>query len=333
MRRFGGGTFGPRAGHLLPALVTSIVLCLIPGAAAQALSIHVSYDSSVGSAPIAFKSAFASAVQLFETTFTDPVTININVGYGEVNGTSLDSNVAGQSLTYLAGPLTYSGVKSTLSTDSASVADTTAVGSLGSADPTGGGNFVVSTAQAKALNLISNDSFTDGYVGFSSSLNFSYDPNNRGVAGQYDFIGVAQHEVSEVMGRIALLGADLGSVANTYSVLDLFRYSASDTRQLVGGQTAYFSINGGTTDLLNFNKNGNADFGDWAGTTVDAANAFASIGALLPFSATDITEMNVIGYDVAAAAPSSVPIPDSIVLLGSGLLGLGAIRRRKRGPA
>jgi hypothetical protein len=50
---------------------------------------------------------------------------------------------------------------------------------------------------------------------------------------------------------------------------------------------------------------------------------------LQPFSATDITEMNVIGFDVAAAAPSSVPIPDSIFLFGSGLIGLGAMRRHK----
>jgi hypothetical protein len=251
-------------------------------------------------------SAFNDAIQFFESTFSDPITINLDVGYGEVDGLTLGSNAAGQSLTYLDGPLTYSQVTSTLAADATSANDDTAVASLGATDPTNGGNFVVSTAQAKALGLLGASTAIDGYVGFSSSLNFAYDPNSRAVAGEYDFIGIAEHEVSEVMGRIALLGETLGSgtgaIQDSYSIQDLFRYSAKGTRQLVGGKAAYFSVDGGATKLLSFNSIAGEDYGDWAGSTIDAANANASKDALLPFSTTDITEMDVLGYTVACFA-------------------------------
>jgi hypothetical protein len=48
--------------------------------------------------------------------------------------------------------------------------------------------------------------------------------------------------MTEVMGRIA------GLSSFGYSVMDLFRYSAPGERQLTGGQVAYFSIDGGTTE-------------------------------------------------------------------------------------
>lgn len=247
--------------------------------------------------------AFSDVVQFFEATFSDPITINIDVGYGEVDGQPLGSNAAGQSLTYLAGPLNYSDVRTSLANNVTSANDATAAASLGTTDPTAGGNFVVSTAQAKALGLLGASTAIDGYVGFSSSLSFAYDPNNRAVAGEYDFIGIAEHEISEVMGRTALLGETLGSgagaITNSYSIQDLFRYSAKGTRELVGGKAAYFSIDGGKTKLLGFNTVAGEDYGDWAGTTVDAANAMASTGTLLPFSTTDSTEMDVLGYTLA----------------------------------
>ena len=46
------------------------------------------------------------------------------------------------------------------------------------------------------------------------------------------------------------------------SPLDLFRYAAPGTRQLGLGLPAYFSIDGGKTDLSNFDIS--SDPGDWA---------------------------------------------------------------------
>ena len=46
------------------------------------LTINVTYDSSVGSAPAGFKTAVTAAVDFLEHAFSNPVTINIALGYG-----------------------------------------------------------------------------------------------------------------------------------------------------------------------------------------------------------------------------------------------------------
>ena len=65
------------------------------------------------------------------------------------------------------------------------------------------------------------------------------------------------------MGQIALLGTPLDGLSHTYSALDLFRYSSPGARQLTAGNTAYFSLDGGNTDLNNFNTLSGEDTGDW----------------------------------------------------------------------
>ena len=105
---------------------------------------------------------------------------------------------------------------------------------------------------------------------FSSVYPFTYDPNNRAVAGAYDFIGVVEHEFTEDMGRIDLFGADIGGTANSYSLLDLYHYTSPGVHTYTGTATNYFSVDGGTTNLDYFNTNPNGDLGDWAssaGTT------------------------------------------------------------------
>jgi hypothetical protein len=106
------------------------------------------------------------------------------------------------------------------------------------------------------------------------------------------------HEISEVMGR-ELWGG--GTIAGTraYSALDLFHYSASGVRDLVGTQAGYFSVDGGTTNLNSFNTNSGGDYGDWAGGTNDAFNAFGGSGVIMPVSAADLTELDAIGFDAA----------------------------------
>jgi autotransporter passenger strand-loop-strand repeat protein len=52
------------------------------------LSINISYDASVANAPAGFESAVSSGVAFFESTFTNPVTLNIDVGYGALGDTS-----------------------------------------------------------------------------------------------------------------------------------------------------------------------------------------------------------------------------------------------------
>src|ERR1700685_536630 len=63
--------------------------------------INVIYDSSVNSAPAAFKTGIQSAVAYLESVITTPITVNIDVGYGEIDGQSLGSDAAGGRGTFL----------------------------------------------------------------------------------------------------------------------------------------------------------------------------------------------------------------------------------------
>ena len=287
------------------------------GSQSAGLIINVTYDASVANAPAAFKTDIAAAVQFFESQITNPITININVGYGEVDGLSMGSGSLGESMFYID-PFTYSQVKNALVADATSANDMTAIATLPSSDPTNGGTFYLSTANAKALGLISG-SYTDGYVGFSSSLAFDYNNSDGVTAGQYDFMGTVEHEISEVLGRTT----DDGQ-SGEYTALDLFHYSAPGVRDLSSPTTTgYFSINGGQTDLANFNTNPSGDYGDWAGSVGnDSALAFASPGVVDPFSATDLTAMDAIGYNLAATGPAAPTVasfsPDTGVV-GDGI--------------
>ena len=93
-----------------------------------------------------------------------------------------------------------------------SAADTTAVASLGPTDPTGGGQFWLTRAESKALGqLLGTSVVNDGTFTFKHSDSFTFDPTHRAVSGKIDFIGIAEHEISEVMGRAAgLTGLTLG---------------------------------------------------------------------------------------------------------------------------
>jgi hypothetical protein len=255
--------------------------------AAGGLVFNITWDSSVNNAPAGFTSAIAAVVNYYTSVFSDPVAVNIDVGWGEVAGQALASGALAESETNL-GVFTYSQVRAALAADTKSPDDTTALAGLPASDPTGASSFVIATAEAKALGLGANAA-VDGYVGFSSSAGYTLDATNGVLPGTYDFVGVAEHEISEVMGRIALLGTSLGSgvLSHTYTALDLFRYANPGVRQLTAGNPAYFSPDGGTTRQNNFNTVSAGDAGDWAsGGGNDSYNALSAAGSPNPSPST-----------------------------------------------
>jgi hypothetical protein len=86
--------------------------------------------------------------------------------------------------------------------------------------------------------------------------------------------------------------------------LDLFRYTSPGILA-TGGTAAYFSINGGNTNLDAFDNylaNG-GDAGDWASSVPDDSyDAFSNPGVANTVSATDLTAMKVLGYTLADAS-------------------------------
>src|SRR5262249_15231228 len=159
-----------------------------------------------------------------------------------------------------------------------------AAASLPASNPAGGANYLVPTAEAKALGLMGASTSLDGSIGFSSIPGiFDYNNADGVSAGQYDFYGVVAHELSEVMGRLILGGS-------SFPPFSLFDYSAAGVRDMSGAQPGYFSINGGQTNLDSFNSVAGGDLGDWASSAGnDSFLAFAKSGVVLPVSQADLT--------------------------------------------
>src|SRR5665213_911131 len=166
------------------------------------MEINLIYDASVNAAPAAFKTALTDAALFLDSLITNAITVNIQVGYGEDNGASLGASNLGEGGSGSGPLISYSQLKSDLVANATSATAQQAVSTLPSSNPTGNGVFYVSPAQEKAWGLLSaTGSEIDGTVGFSSTAAFDYNPNNRAVAGEYDFIGVAEHELTHALGR------------------------------------------------------------------------------------------------------------------------------------
>ena len=303
---------GPGGGAPGGGTTTSGSSTLVTNGTGTGLSINVVWDSSVSSAPTGFTAGILQVAQYFVSHFTDHVTLNINVGFGEAGGRSLNGAL-GMSLTNLQSS-SYTQIQNALAADQTSAADASAVASL-LGDPTNGGHYWISTAESKGMGLLTSTTNTDGSVGFSSSSGiFDYDNSNGVSSGQYDFFAVVAHEFSEVMGRILLVGATVGGTSNSYDVLDLFHYSAPGTHDLSGSVAGYFSVDNGTTDLHDFNVSSlGGDRGDWASSsTPDAFDAFGTPGVVEPISSSDLTALDAIGWNMASTAPPPA-LPDLTV--------------------
>jgi hypothetical protein len=264
---------------------------------------NISYDASVLSAPAAFKATVEQVASFYASLFTDNLTVNLTVGFGEVGGSAMPSGALGASLTYLTST-TYKNLVTALKHDMSSSADQSAVSTLPATDPTRFGHYWVSTAEGKALGIYAGTGL-DGSVGFSSTATFDYDTTDGVAPGAYDFFGTVAHEFSEVMGRMLLVGGRISIYSNSYTPLDLFHYARAGLRTFAGTKAGYFSIDGGQHNLESFNTIPSGDYGDWSSAKgVDAFNAFATSGAVAPISTADVTALDVIGWNAAPGGAS-----------------------------
>jgi hypothetical protein len=301
----GGGSGGSTGGGGTPTPTPTTTSSTLVGTSGG-LQFNLVWDSSVASAPSGFKNAAIAAATQYTQLYSNAEVININVGYGEVNGSSLGSGslAASMSTGYYEN---YSQVVAGLKRDAASSTwQQSADATLPSSDPTNGANFFVTAAEAKTFGQINGyGTATDGYVGLSSAYTFFY--NGQAVAGEYDAIGAFEHELSEVMGRVGSVGAMFGS--NVYTPLDLFRYSSYGVRDLTAGP-GYFSVDGGKTSLATYNNPLNGgDAADWITSLVGDSYGAGYAGVQAALSPTDIIETSVTGYNMTSLALSSTKTP------------------------
>ena len=270
-------------------------------------------DSSAGSAPSGFVAALNYVATVFDQLITNPITVTIDVGYGEIDGQAIEAGAVGESLGATQ-TITYAQALSALTANATSLTDASAVASLPAQNPFGSDQIVVTTAQEKALGLApANGTAVDGYIGFDSTVPFEFNLNALGMqtgisnfpSTDFDFYAVAEHEVSEVLGRISAL-----DTSGQVSILDLFRYASDGIRSTAAATAGYFSVDGGATNLATFNPDATqGDLGDWiwsANNPFDTSDAFSE--GIAPGTVPEITSggdtvvMDAIGYSV----PSSI---------------------------
>jgi hypothetical protein len=290
----------------------NIVFDITYTAAVQADSHFASIQSAVN-----FVSAEYSAL------YSDNITLNFTINEGAVGlGTSLFSN------NYFRG--SYSTLRNALIADAKTSDDATAtaLANLPVAAPYAPGgsldnsnDWFATSAEAKALGLITNQTLFDGTYTFDNTQTYTYDPNNRG-SGGFDFIGVTEHEFSELMGRTQQ------SSSFGYDILDTMRFTAPGVRNvdLSGVSGVDFSFDNGNTNLAGYNA-GAGDKQDLDGAVpTDPFNASTSDNQAHSLNAVDISMLDVIGYDRVTTA---TPEP-STFLLALPLLGFGLVKFRKR---
>ena len=305
--------------------------------------------------------AFNRAAAQWESFIADPITVTIDADLA-----SLDPGVLGS-----AGSVrlfdSYDIVRNSLVLDSADETDDAIVAALPTAAeadftvPDGfavGSNLSANKANFKALGFEGLDEqfgVSDGTITFSSNFSFDFD-NSDGVGmGQFDFEGVAIHEIGHVLGFVSevdsvdgLLNANMTSANLIPTTLDLFRF-ADDTmndpdnlldftmasRSLVPGSDDIFDQVlpgfGNTESLLStgaFTGDGNqaSHFKDnLALGILDPTFAPGEIGVISP---NDLRAFDLIGYEISVVA---VPEPGTLLALIAG--GLFAVCRRRRSEA
>jgi hypothetical protein len=131
------------------------------------MKFNLTYGPDIASAPDGFKATVEAVAAFFESTFTDPVTINVKVERG------LSGGLLGHSDYTLTGPYTFAQITTALAHGPQSGSDAIAVASLPTADPiTGNHAYYMTSAQAKALGLMGASDALDGTVQFANNPPF-----------------------------------------------------------------------------------------------------------------------------------------------------------------
>ncbi|MCV2361300.1 NF038122 family metalloprotease [Paucibacter sp. TC2R-5] len=320
-----------RAARRWPALLAGSALAMGLAGSAHALTFTVTFGTQGGVISEANKDVITNALSFYSSTFTDP----INVALEFHN----DTAVYGQSSFSYYAP-SYSDFRDKLLVDATSTNDAIALTKsvqVGALAPVGSSSTIgLKTANARAIGLNLAPATTGGkcFTGmFDGCIGLNFDVFGSNAITT----AVAQHEINEVLG----LGSGLPKSTSLPWVGDLFRWQSVGVRSFstnpgvpntpcdAGTPAAYFSIDGGTTLLNQFNNCTNGgDYGDWIShNPSQVQDAFGSGGAMTR-GGTETVALDVIGYTLAAA----VPEPDSWALM---LTGLGATawaaRRRQRG--
>jgi hypothetical protein len=334
-----------RTGRRL-GLLSAVALgtALVAGQSAHALLITPTFDASItGNVnAVAIEGAINSAIGTIDGLFSNVVTVPVTFTYTPAAA----GNLLSTNQFYFN--QTYSAYVALLNADAAANPQNTvlatAIANLSKGNNSNGSrNMAIAGNQ---LTMLGVAAAANSVVNINSNQSFDFTrpvPSN-----QFDLIGGLEHELDEVLGGGGA-GSTLNSIAgscvatpggffcNKDGSLDLYRYSAPNTPSFTtsAAATSYLSVDGGVTNIVNFNQNSNGDYADFAppgaGPGQLIQNAFNSTGQDEAYttSSPEYTMLLAIGWDPVAQVVTT-PEPGTLALLGTSLLGLAALRRRRQ---
>ena len=274
--------------------------------------INLVFDSSTAAVPDGFVTQIVQAASYLDALFTNAITINLSVGWGETGGVAMDNSQAyaegGPSNVYL---ISFGALRQYLTASATSANDLASVAHLPASDPLGRPDLQDWLITPTQFRLFDPADFPSGFV-LDGSIGFS-------TKWTSDWLGGALHELTHAMARIG--GAD----ANTPPFLfDVFRYDSHASPpqlQLLGGRAAYFSVDGGATRLADFGVT--SDYADFKNDALTPHDPFDEVASGDTWTPLDTEVMDVLGFTINTHPPSppSVPLPPDLTVKGFGFDG------------
>ena len=238
------------------------------------------FGQTSGSAPAGLLPAAEYVANLYDAIFTNPITLNITLNWAvQQQGVLASNNIFSSVVSGTT--VSYSALLTALTAHEQGALQSSTWNALPATDPTTGSgtDFYLTPGQAEIfgangyspanpisgfVTVTSQNSpppTPSGYPSFGplTPVNWSFTPGLV-LPGQNYAIAAVTHETTEtMMGRYSINGQ-----GGQWTLLDLFRYtSASGSPQpdliftssgSTANTTAYFSLNGGTTNLGTWNN-------------------------------------------------------------------------------
>jgi hypothetical protein len=278
--------------------------------AGAGLIINPTFNANIDSAT---RDVINNVINFYESTITTNITVNIEFH-------NMNTGLGGSFSVVYGVP--YSSFRTALANAATSADDTIALANTpaGSLNPINGtANIAVKSPNGRAIGLNTPEvplsgggspcpGFTgSGCIGINVPL-----ANSRGYLA-----AVLQHEIDEVLG----LGSALRGTTTptTPWAQDLFRWSSPGVRSYAAtasqsnpcnSPSALFSIDGGVTNLNEFNNcNNGGDYGDWImHTPSQVQDAFTNFTGVpfLTLTSSEMRGLDVIGYNLSSGGSLAV---------------------------
>ena len=270
--------------------------------------IKLIFDQSGGSGFAAFKTGVETAALMLEKAITNPITVTIEVGYGEfptdhtaITGGAAEAEpnfdlVSSASFTNVVNHLSAGAAPGDTNFDTLTSIVMSGGTSITGSNGTSYNKVLLWSAEAKALGFPVSQGGVDGFAGFAKDIN----PNS--------LVGVALHELTHALGR-APYGLPAVNENDIPDIFDLFRFDSATNSPLVldngaNAPPAYFTVNNGATISANYGETSDpSDFLNDSLTSGDPFDEFydPSHPSSQSLTRLDLTQLDVLGFNTIAA--------------------------------